>query len=378
MPQPAQIARRRGAGRRRWRSGPTCSPRRATSIAASADVVASRRRSALPRITLAGSIGAARFETGAGTLDGTLWSIGPLAVSLPIFDGGTRARQRRRRARALRRGASRLPRQAARRGARGRGGAGRAAEHGRPRSDDAQIAADGFDASYRATEARYRGGLASLFELEDARRSAAAGAERADRPAARARRGLDRAVPRARRRLDAPPTQPARARPPRLAVEHHRTTDAPVDHMTPALRRLVAVAALVAALRRRRRRRSACALPTTTKPAARRAEAGAHASPSTHAAARDAAAARSPPTATSPPGRKRASAPRRTACAWPRCASTSATSSSAARCSRPSRPTRCRPTLRADRAPPSPRPRRRSPKPPPTRSARASCRRPAR
>jgi len=40
------------------------------------------------------------------------------------------------------------------------------------RSGDAQTAAEGFDASFRATEARYRSGLASLFELEDARRSA--------------------------------------------------------------------------------------------------------------------------------------------------------------------------------------------------------------
>ena len=40
------------------------------------------------------------------------------------------------------------------------------------RNEDARVAAEGFEASYRATEARYRGGLASLFELEDARRSA--------------------------------------------------------------------------------------------------------------------------------------------------------------------------------------------------------------
>ena len=34
------------------------------------------------------------------------------------------------------------------------------------------MATEGFAASYRATDARYKGGLASLFELEDARRSA--------------------------------------------------------------------------------------------------------------------------------------------------------------------------------------------------------------
>ena len=40
------------------------------------------------------------------------------------------------------------------------------------RQDDAVVAVDGFAESYRATEARFRGGLASLFELEDARRDA--------------------------------------------------------------------------------------------------------------------------------------------------------------------------------------------------------------
>jgi len=40
------------------------------------------------------------------------------------------------------------------------------------RSTDARIATEGYAASFRATEARYRGGLASLYELEDARRLA--------------------------------------------------------------------------------------------------------------------------------------------------------------------------------------------------------------
>ena len=35
-----------------------------------------------------------------------------------------------------------------------------------------RTAAEGFGASLRATQARYTGGLATLFELEDARRSA--------------------------------------------------------------------------------------------------------------------------------------------------------------------------------------------------------------
>jgi outer membrane protein TolC len=42
----------------------------------------------------------------------------------------------------------------------------------RARADDARIAVEGYEASYRAAEARFRGGMGSLFELEDARRTA--------------------------------------------------------------------------------------------------------------------------------------------------------------------------------------------------------------
>ena len=42
------------------------------------------------------------------------------------------------------------------------------------RSADAQTAAENFEASFRATEARYKSGFGTLFELEDARRSALA------------------------------------------------------------------------------------------------------------------------------------------------------------------------------------------------------------
>jgi NodT family efflux transporter outer membrane factor (OMF) lipoprotein len=138
--------------------------------AASADVAnASAQR--LPRVSLAGSIGAARFESGDFSQHGTVWSIGPIAVTLPIFDAGTRAANTEA-ARARYDEAASLYRAKLR-------GAVREVEEAlvqlqstAERSEDARIAADGFDASYRATEARFRGGLGSLFELEDARRSA--------------------------------------------------------------------------------------------------------------------------------------------------------------------------------------------------------------
>ena len=139
-------------------------------VAASADVSQAQAQR-LPRITLSGSIGAARFESGDVTADGTVWQIGPLAVSLPIFDGGrrranvdaTQARytQAQSEYRAKLRTAVREVEEALVN-----------LQSTAARGDDAQTASDGYAASYRATEARYRGGLASLFELEDARRTA--------------------------------------------------------------------------------------------------------------------------------------------------------------------------------------------------------------
>ena len=139
-------------------------------VAASADVSQARAQR-LPRVSLSGSISAARFDASGVTGNGTLWSLGPLAVSLPLFDGGTRvanvdaARARYDEAAAVYRGKLR--------------GAVREVEEAlvqlestATRAEDARIAVEGYEASYRATEARFRGGLASLFELEDGRRTA--------------------------------------------------------------------------------------------------------------------------------------------------------------------------------------------------------------
>ena len=138
--------------------------------AASADV-SQARAARLPRVSLGGSFGRMRVETSAATVEGATWAVGPLSVSLPLFDGGTRranvdaARSRYDEAavayRAKVRSAVREVEQAL-----------VLLDSTEARRDDARTAAEGFEASYRAVEARYRGGLASLFELEDARRSA--------------------------------------------------------------------------------------------------------------------------------------------------------------------------------------------------------------
>lgn len=138
-------------------------------LAASADLSQSQAQR-YPRIVLSGSIAAARFASAAGTLDGTLWSLGPVSVSLPLFDGGAR-RANVEAARARYRAAASHYAARLRWAVREVEEALVTLQSTAARSGDAQIASAGFAVSYRATEARFKSGLASLFELEDARRS---------------------------------------------------------------------------------------------------------------------------------------------------------------------------------------------------------------
>jgi outer membrane protein, multidrug efflux system len=139
-------------------------------LAASADVSQAQAQR-YPRIGLNGSISAARFESGAFSQSGTLWSIGPVTVSLPLFDGGAR-RANVVAAQARYDEAGVLYRAKLRTAVREVEEALVALQSTADRDADAQVATEGFAASFAATEARFKGGLASLFELEDARRSA--------------------------------------------------------------------------------------------------------------------------------------------------------------------------------------------------------------
>lgn len=137
--------------------------------AASADVGAAVAQR-YPRVALNGSVAAGAVRLGGEWTDAQTWSLGPLSVTLPLFDGGRRAANadaaRARydeavvtyRAR-LRQAVSEVEQALV------------TLESARRRDEDARVAAEGYRASFAATEARFRGGLASLFELEDARRT---------------------------------------------------------------------------------------------------------------------------------------------------------------------------------------------------------------
>ena len=138
-------------------------------LAASADV-SNLQAQRLPRITLAGNISHSRFSSDTATIDGRVWTLGPLQVTLPIFDAGTRRAN-------VDTGRARYDEAVINYGAKLRGAVREVEEalinlrSAADRAADAQIAVDGFAASYKGVEARQRHGLASLFELEDARRS---------------------------------------------------------------------------------------------------------------------------------------------------------------------------------------------------------------
>ena len=124
-----------------------------------------------PRVAIAGSIGPAWMRVEGMTADATLWTIGPLQVSLPLFDGGARAANVVA-ARARYDEAVAVYRAAVRDAVREVQAALITLDATARRIEDTKIAIEGFEVSLRAADARFRGGLGSLFDLEDARRSA--------------------------------------------------------------------------------------------------------------------------------------------------------------------------------------------------------------
>lgn len=123
-----------------------------------------------PRVTLSGNIGSSRLSEGGMTTDGTVWSLGPVALTLPLFDGGVR-RANAEAARVRYDLAAVIFADHLREAIREIETALVSLHSTAARSDDARRAADGFERSYEAVGAGYRAGTASLFDLEDARRS---------------------------------------------------------------------------------------------------------------------------------------------------------------------------------------------------------------
>ena len=139
-------------------------------VAAASFEVGSAQADRYPRLSLQGSVGVANFRTGGENTKLDTWTIGPLALTLPIFDAGRRganvdaAKARYDNAVVSYRA---VARQAVREVEESLVNLRSTAE----RSDDAQVALDGYRYAFRATEDLYKNGLASLLQLEDARRT---------------------------------------------------------------------------------------------------------------------------------------------------------------------------------------------------------------
>lgn len=124
-----------------------------------------------PRLTLSGSIGTMRYDVAGSTTRMDTWSVGPLALTLPIFNGGqTTANIEAAKARYL--NASSNYHGKVRQAVREVEEALVNLNSTDARRLDSEISAKGYDQALQATAQRYNKGMASLLELEDTRRSA--------------------------------------------------------------------------------------------------------------------------------------------------------------------------------------------------------------
>ncbi|MEJ7930360.1 efflux transporter outer membrane subunit [Ramlibacter sp. AN1015] len=139
------------------------------AVAAASAEVGSARAALYPRLSLTGSIAAGVVRASGTTSDAQTWAIGPLAISVPLFDAGRREAN-------VQGAIGRYDEAAAVYRARVRQAVAEveralvALDSARAREDEARAAVQDFRGFYQATEARQRNGLASLVELEDARR----------------------------------------------------------------------------------------------------------------------------------------------------------------------------------------------------------------
>lgn len=136
---------------------------------ASADV-GSAEAERYPKLTLSGSIGRLQYRTDGFRQSLDTWTIGPLSLSVPLLDGGSRIANSEA-AKARYAEAVSTYRASVRQAVREVEEALVNLDATAARTTDADSAVQNYQASFNATQARYSSGLASLFELEDSRRT---------------------------------------------------------------------------------------------------------------------------------------------------------------------------------------------------------------
>ncbi|WP_229202324.1 efflux transporter outer membrane subunit [Pseudoduganella aquatica] len=139
-------------------------------VAAASFEVRGAQAQRYPRLSLSGSVGAANFHSGGENTQLDTWTLGPLAISVPVFDAGRRranvdaAQARYELAVSQYRGSVRKAVAEVEQALVTLNSTGE-------RASDAEISLQGYRTAFTAIEDRYKNGLASLLELEDARRS---------------------------------------------------------------------------------------------------------------------------------------------------------------------------------------------------------------
>jgi NodT family efflux transporter outer membrane factor (OMF) lipoprotein len=138
-------------------------------VAATSAEVGAAHADRFPRLSLTGQIANLYFRSAGQGLQVQTWSIGPVSLSVPVFDAGRLAAAEEA-AGARYEEAVALYEARVRQAVREVEQALVNLESARARSEDARIAVEGYRASFAGTESLYRSGLGSLIELEDQRR----------------------------------------------------------------------------------------------------------------------------------------------------------------------------------------------------------------
>ncbi|KQU83657.1 RND transporter [Variovorax sp. Root318D1] len=136
---------------------------------ASADV-GSAEAERYPKLSISGSIGRMQIRTSGFRESLDTWSIGPVSLTVPLLDFGARAANSDA-AKARYTEAVSLYRANVRQAVREVEEALVNLDATDARATDADSAVKNYQASFDATQTRYSSGLASLFELEDSRRT---------------------------------------------------------------------------------------------------------------------------------------------------------------------------------------------------------------
>ncbi|MGJ7569650.1 efflux transporter outer membrane subunit [Variovorax sp. RB2P76] len=139
-------------------------------VASASAEVGSAEAERYPKLTVSGSIGRMQLRTSGFRESLDTWTVGPVSLTVPLLDGGARQANTDA-AKARYTEAVSLYRANVRQAVREVEEALVNLDATDARTTDADSAVKNYQASFDATQARYSSGLASLFELEDSRRT---------------------------------------------------------------------------------------------------------------------------------------------------------------------------------------------------------------